>query len=55
MEPEDFIREILVKQLRAAYVVVGPDFHFGHNRKGNPELLRQAGTQYGFEVEILSK
>ena len=27
MEPEDFIREILVKQLRAAYVVVGPDFH----------------------------
>ena len=55
MEPEDFIREILVKQLRAAYVVVGPDFHFGHNRKGNPELLRQAGTQYGFEGEILSK
>ena len=55
MEPEDFIREILVKQLRAAYVVVGPDFHFGHNRKGNPELLRQAGTQYGFRKEISRK
>ena len=33
MEPEDFIREILVKQLRAAYVVVGPDFHLAITEK----------------------
>ena len=55
MEPEDFIREILVKQLRAAYVVVGPDFHFGYERKGTPRLLQELGTRYGYEVEILSK
>ena len=55
MEPEDFIREILVKQLRAAYVVVGPDFHFGYERKGTPQLLQELGTRYGYEVEILSK
>ena len=43
MEPEDFIREILVKQLRAAYVVVGPDFHFGHNRKRNSGTVTADG------------
>lgn len=55
MKPEDFVREILVKQLRAAYVVIGPDFHFGHERAGTPELLQEMGAQYGFRVEILSK
>lgn len=55
MEPEDFVREILATQLRAACVIIGPDFHFGHDRKGTPELLQKLGMQYGFEVEILSK
>ena len=54
MDAVDFIR-MMVEKLHVKYMVVGTDFHFGHNRKGNPELLRQAGTQYGFEVEILSK
>ncbi|MCI6044681.1 bifunctional riboflavin kinase/FAD synthetase [bacterium] len=55
MEPEDFIREVLAVQLRAAYVIVGPDFHFGYKRKGTPELLKKLGHRYGFEVEILDK
>lgn len=55
MKPEDFVKEILVKQLRAAYVIVGPDFHFGYERKGTPKLLKEMGPRYGFEVEILSK
>ena len=55
MEPQDFVREVLAVQLRAAYVIVGPDFHFGHNRKGTPQLLQKLGVQYGFQVEILDK
>lgn len=55
MEPEDFVREILAVQLRAAYVIVGPDFHFGYERKGTPQLLEQLGKKYGFQVEILKK
>ena len=55
MEAEDFIREILAVQLRAAYVIVGPDFHFGYQRKGTPELLKKLGNQYGFQVEVMSK
>src|ERR1700740_2277830 len=40
---EDFVQEVLVDQLGARLVVVGEDFHFGHGRKGNVELLRELG------------
>ncbi|MEW6154906.1 MAG: bifunctional riboflavin kinase/FAD synthetase [Actinomycetota bacterium] len=38
-EPEDFVREVLVDELGARLVVVGEDFHFGRDRRGNVELL----------------
>jgi riboflavin kinase/FMN adenylyltransferase len=47
---EEFVQEVLVDQLGARRVVVGEDFHFGHGRKGNVELLRRLGTEHGFEV-----
>jgi riboflavin kinase/FMN adenylyltransferase len=47
---EDFVREDLVACLRARVIVVGEDFHFGHKRSGNVELLRQLGGALGFEV-----
>ena len=55
MEPEDFIREILVRQLHAAYVVVGPDFRFGYNRRGTISLLKELETKYDYQVEVLEK
>lgn len=47
---EDFVREVLVGCLNAKAVVVGEDFHFGHQRRGNVELLHQMGAELGFEV-----
>jgi riboflavin kinase / FMN adenylyltransferase len=47
---EDFVQEVLVDQLGARLVVVGEDFHFGHGRKGNVEMLRRLGAEDGFEV-----
>ncbi len=47
---EEFVQEILVDQLGARLVVVGEDFHFGHGRKGNVDLLRRLGAEHGFEV-----
>lgn len=55
MEAEDFVKEILVDRLRAVHFVVGPDFHFGKNRKGSPKFLRELGKTMGFTVEIPDK
>ena len=51
---DDFVREVLVGCLDAKVVIVGEDFHFGHQRKGNVELLRSMGADLGFEVEGLA-
>lgn len=46
-----FIEQILVAGLGASYVVVGDDFRFGCDRKGDFALLQQQGTRYGFHTE----
>ncbi|MGA7834982.1 MAG: bifunctional riboflavin kinase/FAD synthetase [Acidimicrobiales bacterium] len=46
----EFIDRVLVKELHVCCVVVGEDFHFGHNREGTLETLRAAGEERGFDV-----
>jgi riboflavin kinase/FMN adenylyltransferase len=50
VEPEDFVRRILVDELRTAAVVVGSRFRFGHKAAGDVHLLRSMGREEGFEV-----
>jgi riboflavin kinase/FMN adenylyltransferase len=47
---EDFVREVLVGCLDTKAVVVGHDFHFGRDRKGNVALLQDMGAELGFDV-----
>lgn len=51
MEPEHFVQNILLQGLNVQHLVVGDDFRFGHGRRGNYQLLRQIGQQYGMSVE----
>jgi riboflavin kinase/FMN adenylyltransferase len=51
-EPEDFVRQVLVDGLGAQAVVCGPDFRFGRDRRGDPDLLRQLGGAFGFSVHV---
>ena len=44
LEPHLFVAEILSYRLNAAWVAVGDNFRFGHNRSGDPALLEQAGV-----------
>lgn len=55
MEPERFIEEILVGQLHAKYIAVGPDFRFGYQRRGDCRLLTELSEVYGYEVEVFEK
>ncbi len=48
-----FIERVLVRCLATELIVVGVDFHFGRNREGNVDLLREVGATYGFEVAPL--
>ncbi len=47
---EDFVDEVLRGALGARAIVVGEDFHFGHDRSGDVSLLRELGAQRGFGV-----
>jgi riboflavin kinase/FMN adenylyltransferase len=49
---EQFIDDLLVRQLGVAGVCIGHDFHFGRGRAGSPEMLRQAGQRHGFHVSV---
>ena len=48
---DDFTRDVLVGCLNTKVVVVGEDFHFGHNRTGNVTRLTELGAELGFEVQ----
>ncbi|MDX1606603.1 MAG: bifunctional riboflavin kinase/FAD synthetase [Candidatus Competibacterales bacterium] len=50
LTPERFIERLLVEQLGVRVVVVGDDFRFGHEGRGDVALLRAAGRRHGFEV-----
>lgn len=54
MDPEAFVKDI-VEKLNVKYFVVGPDFRFGHKRKGNVDMLTELGSVYGYEVEVIEK
>lgn len=55
LPPELFVKEILVNQLDVKVIVVGDDFHFGYERAGNIELLRQLSSIYGYELRVINK
>ena len=53
LSPSEFIQKILIDGIQARWILIGDDFKFGAKRAGDLAVLRQAGTQFGFEVESL--
>ncbi len=49
-EPEAFVEDLLIGKLGAKYIVVGDDFRFGRNRRGNFEMLRSICRRYDILV-----
>ena len=51
MSSLEFIRSIMVKHIGIKKLVIGYDHHFGRNREGSFEHLKEFGPVYGFDVE----
>ncbi len=46
----DFVKNTLVNKLKIRHLVVGDDHHFGKDRSGSNELVKDLGDKYGFEI-----
>ena len=55
LSPDAFVTRILIGKFRARAVVVGDDFRFGKDRKGDASFLAEAGQRYGFGVFVIGK
>lgn len=53
MSPGEFAQSMLADRLRAAVVVVGANFTFGHRAAGDTETLAALGEKYDFTVEVV--
>ncbi|MGL5807247.1 MAG: bifunctional riboflavin kinase/FAD synthetase [Xenococcaceae cyanobacterium] len=54
LNPQQFVEEILVKQLQATRISIGSDFHFGYQRAGTSQDLQAIASGFGIEVCIVS-
>ncbi len=50
LSAEDFVQQVVVEGLGAKYVLVGDDFRFGAQRRGDYALLDRCGNRAGFDV-----
>lgn len=51
MSSLEFVRDLLVHQLKASHLVMGYDHHFGRNREGSISNMKEFGVLYNFTVE----
>ena len=51
LSPEDFVNQILIKQLEAGEVIVGENFTYGHKAAGNVQTLKSHSE---FKVHVLT-
>lgn len=53
LEPEEFVKKVLVDKLRAKLVVTGFNYRFGYKGQGDVNLLKKFGETYGFRAVMI--
>ncbi len=53
--PEDFVKTILVEDLKADYIAAGTDVSFGDKGRGDQHLLKYMSRELGFELCLIDK
>ncbi|WP_411766376.1 bifunctional riboflavin kinase/FAD synthetase [Winogradskyella sp. A3E31] len=54
LSPRDYVKNILVDDLKTDYIIIGHDHHFGKNRSANITDLKVFAEDYNFTVEEIS-
>ncbi|MEI6692515.1 MAG: bifunctional riboflavin kinase/FAD synthetase [Chlorobium sp.] len=52
---DDFIRNVLFRQLCAKSIIIGYDHAFGRERSGSVRTLESLGTELGFDVKVVDE
>lgn len=52
---EDFLREVLLGEMRARAIVVGTDCSFGYRAEGSAAFLRERETVLGYRLYVVDK
>ena len=55
MDAEEFVAEVLAREIGAAAVITGDDFSFGKGRKGDAALLAKLGPEHGVAAEAVAQ
>ncbi len=55
MEPETYIKDVLVNKLHAKCIVAGDDLSYGKRGAGDDKLLKEKAAEYGYDVIIIEK
>lgn len=50
-EPEDFVQTLVVERLEARELYLGRHFAFGRGKRGDLELLKRMGPEFGFVAQ----
>ncbi len=52
---EQFIRKVLLEKIHTKKLVIGYDHRFGKNREGSFDYLQEHSSEFGFELEEISR
>lgn len=53
MAPQTFVETLLIQQLKTKWLLVGQDFKFGHQRRGDIQLLSRYADRGDFELSTI--
>ena len=55
LSSEEYVKEILLKQIGTKELVIGYDHRFGRNREGSFDYLKENSKLFGIEIEEISR